>query len=220
MKKTNISLIAIATLFMASCGTGTENKNETESAPIEVSEGTVCQYQFDPSSTKITWTAFKTSAKIGVGGTFDNFKIEDTQIATSEIAVFNEAIFEIHTGSVNSGNTIRDPKLVEYFFNTMIDGSSIIGSLVKMSAPENGKGEAILSITMNGATHEENAMYTLEGTSLVLSATLDLSKWEANSAVASLNKACEILHMGEDGVSQLWNEVEVEISTVLKKDCE
>lgn len=219
MKKINISLIALATLFMVSCGDGSENAEKTEAASAETPIAITCNYGYDASSTKLTWKAFKTSAKIGVGGSFDDFTVEDTQEANSEIGVFDGAIFTINTGSVNSGNTIRDPKIIEFFFNTMMEGTSISGSLVKMSEPKEGKGAAIMSIMMNGETHEENATYTLEGNILTLSATLDLVKWNANNAVASLNKACELLHAGEDGVSQLWSEVEVEITTTLKKDC-
>ncbi len=219
MKNIHLSLLAVSALLIASCSEPAVKKEEettTKEAPTEVT----CNYNYDASSTKLSWKAFKTSAKIGVGGTFDTYMVEGTKMATKESEVFSNASFTIVTPTVNSGNTARDPKIVASFFNAMMDSDTISGKVIKMGNPTNGEGAAILSITMNGETHEENAKYTLEGTDLQLSATLDLSKWNADQAVASLNEACEILHTGEDGVSKLWNEVDVEISTTLTKDCE
>ncbi|UTW66022.1 YceI family protein [bacterium SCSIO 12643] len=222
MKTINISLIAFATLFFASCGSNETNQDQSEpaSAPVEKSTAKVCTFSYDASTTKLTWTAFKTSAKVAVGGTFDNFAVENTVDSKSESAVFENATFTIETATVNSGNETRDPKLVEFFFDQMVDPMTIEGGIDKISEAVDGKGAAIINITMNGETKQENATYTLEGTVLTLSATLDLSKWAAENAVASLNKACEVLHTGDDGVSQLWSEVEVEITTTLAKSCE
>lgn len=222
MKTIKISFIALATLFIASCGSNETPTDDTEpsSAPVEKSTTKVCTYSYDASTTKLTWTAFKTSAKVAVGGTFNTYSVDNTVASKSESAVFENATFTIETASVNSGNESRDPKLVEFFFNKMVESATIEGGIEKISEAADGKGAAIINITMNGVTHQENATYTLEGTVLTLSATLDLTKWEANDAVASLNEACEELHKGDDGVSQLWGEVDIEITTTLAKSCE
>ncbi|MGB0392212.1 MAG: YceI family protein, partial [Salibacteraceae bacterium] len=158
--------------------------------------------------------------KVAVGGTFDTYEVHNTIASNSESAVFENATFTIVTSSVNSGNEERDPKLVDYFFKSMVSTDTISGKVVKISEAVEGKGAAIISLTLNGETHEENAVYTLEGTVLTLSATLKMEKWNASNAIAALNKACELLHTGDDGVSQLWDEVDVEISTELAKTCE
>lgn len=220
MKMNKISLLAIASLFMVACGSEPKEDNTETTVPVEKSTEKVCTYSYDSSSTSLTWKAFKTTARVAVGGTFNQFEVNNTVNSNSESAVFENASFSIISSSVNSGNNIRDPKLVEFFFNTMVSTDTITGHVVKISEAVDGKGAAIMSLTMNGETHEENAVYTLEGTVLTLTATLNIGKWNASSAIASLNKACELLHTGDDGVSQLWDEVDVEITTTLLKDCE
>jgi len=54
---------------------------------------------------------------------------------------------------------------------------------------------------------------------LSLSGTIDLNSWNAQSSVDSLNVICHDLHIGADGVSKLWSEVDLEIATILSKDC-
>ncbi len=226
MKKINISLVAIAALFMTACGSGTESttvsdeKTAEEAAPVEKSMEKVCTFSYDPAATKISWKSFKTSAKVAVGGTFDTFSVDQTVASNSESAVFEKATFSVVTASVNSGNVERDPKLIKFFFNSMVSTDTISGGIVKISEAVDGKGAAIIYITMNGQKHEENATYTLEGTVLTLSATLNMAKWEASNAITALNTECKDLHTGDDGVSKLWEEVDIEITTTLAKSCE
>lgn len=226
MKKFNISLIAIAALFMTACGTGTESTEDTdvktaeEAAPVEKSMVKVCTFSYDPAATKISWKSFKTSAKVAVGGTFNTFTVDQTVESNSESAVFENATFSVVTASVNSGNTERDPKLIQFFFNTMVSSDTITGGIVKISEAVDGKGAAIIHITMNGQRHKTNATYTLEGTVLTLSATIDMAKWEGSNAITTLNTECKELHTGDDGVSKLWEVVDIEITTTLAKNCE
>jgi hypothetical protein len=35
---------------------------------------------------------------------------------------------------------------------------------------------------------------------------MNLENWDALAAVASINKACEALHTGKDGISKTWSE--------------
>ncbi|MFT5582308.1 MAG: hypothetical protein ACI9G9_001573 [Psychromonas sp.] len=37
--------------------------------------------------------------------------------------------------------------------------------------------------------------------------------------MAALNTICKDLHTGDDGVSKLWSEVDLNFSTVLQTDC-
>ena len=154
-----------------------------------------------------------------MGGSFDTYKVENTTESNSESAVFENATFEIITSSINSGNTERDPKLITYFFNTMISTDTISGGVKKISEAVDGKGAAIIYITMNGLTQNVNATYTLHGTELTLTATIDMVNWEASNAVDALNAECKDLHTGDDGISKLWSEVEIEIYTNLTKEC-
>ncbi len=46
------------------------------------------------------------------------------------------------------------------------------------------------------------------------------ANWNGDDAIASLNKVCEYLHKGEDGVSKLWSVVELNIEAILNKNCD
>ncbi len=225
MKKINISLVAIATLFMVSCGTETNTEESTdktakEAVPVEKSTEETCTFTYDPASTKITWTSFKTTAKVAVGGTFDEYSVDSTMSSNSESAVFENATFSINSSTINSGNIERDPKIVSFIFNSMLNTETITGGVDKISEAVDGKGAAVIHITMNGQTHEVNAMYTLEATVLKLSATINMATWEGSDAITALNTECKVLHTGADGISKLWEEVDIEITTTLAKSCE
>ena len=221
MKTINISLLAVAAFFLTACGseTPTDKKTAEEAVPVEKSTEVVCEYSYNESTTKLTWTSFKTSARVAVGGSFDTYSVDGTEPSNSEAAVFQNATFSIVTGSVNTGNTERDPKLVKFFFNTMIESDTITGGIKKISEAVDGKGAAIIFINMNGIVRDVNAIYTLLGTELTLSATIDVANWEATNAIDALNTECKELHTGDDGVSKLWSEVTIEIYTNLAKSC-
>jgi hypothetical protein len=46
---------------------------------------------------------------------------------------------------------------------------------------------------------------------------MNLENWDALAAV-SINKACEALHTGKDGISKTWSEVAVHADVLLNKN--
>ncbi len=221
MKKVRLSILALATLFISSCGS--ENTAESSSEDIMITDSisnVVCAYSYDLSTTKITWTSFKTTAKVAVGGGFDVFNVENTQTSNSESAVFENATFSIVTGSVNTGNTERDPKILKFFFDSMVQSDTITGGVKKISEAVDGKGAAIIFLKMNGIQRDVNATYTLLGTELTLNATIDVNNWDAAKGIEALNTECKVLHTGDDGISKLWSEVKIQIYTNLNKSCQ
>jgi hypothetical protein len=46
---------------------------------------------------------------------------------------------------------------------------------------------------------------------------MNLENWDALAAVASINKACEALHTGKDGI-KTWSEVAVHADVLLNKN--
>ena len=61
--------------------------------------------------------------------------------------------------------------------------------------------------------------YTVNDATIKLTGEIDLVDFKAEEAVASLNKICEALHTGADGISKTWSTVELAIETTLKKEC-
>ena len=214
MKKTFLSLMVISSAIFYSCTSG-EKKNEettTNSEPI-------CFYEFDKTaSTTVKWTAFKTTAKVGVGGAFDQVNVTVGEKSTKITEVLQTIKFTIPTSSTNTGNPDRDAKIVESFFGTM-EGTNLIIGQVKLAEGDNVAGKCTVYLTINNIEGEVTLNYTVTDNVVALNGEIDLLNWSGDAAIAALNKVCEDLHKGEDGVTKLWSVVELNIESTLKKEC-
>ncbi|VAW28048.1 hypothetical protein MNBD_BACTEROID06-726 [hydrothermal vent metagenome] len=213
----NLSIGLLSTAFLISCG-GETKKENSESAK-DVTE--TCTYSYIADSTLLTWTAYKFTKKVGVGGTFDHLAINNVKSAEHPLDVLVGADFSIHTSSVNSGNAERDPKLVEFFFKKLADTEMITGKIVSVN-----NGEAVVTIIMNKKSVDVIGKITVEDERVTLTTSIDMADFEGLDAVASLNKVCSAKHTdedahlpGEQGKSKLWPDVDIVVSTVLKKEC-
>ena len=210
MKRNLIIGIALSTL-MLSCTTETET-NEVEE---QVDEIQICNFTYQPETTVINWTAFKTTAKKGVSGKFDEFEVLVPNDGNEfMIQSLNSATITIPVSSVNSDNPERDKKIDSLFFGAM-NQTEIISVLVKSITEES----AIVEITMNGKSVDYEGEIIVENETVKFNATINLDDFEAQPAVESLNTACKDLHTGDDGVSKLWSEVDIAVETTLKQNC-
>lgn len=116
----------------------------------------------------------------------------------------------IHTNSVNSGDAIRDPKLRNSFFK-IFNTDEIKGELLDA---ENGKGA--LELKMNDQVNATEYSYSLNNDTLFINTHLDLTQWNGKAALDTLNKECNVLHTGTDGVSKLWSDVDVVLTLLVR----
>jgi polyisoprenoid-binding protein YceI len=126
--------------------------------------------------------------------------------------------FNIPTASTNTANKDRDAKIVKYFFGTLEATDLIIGQAIDAEG-DNKKGTCSFYLTLNNIEKQVVLNYTLTGALLKLNGEIDLVNFQGENAVAAINKACEDLHRGADGVSKTWSLVELEIETTLDKNC-
>jgi len=181
------------------------------------SKGSCALSQQGPFS--VNFIAYKTAAKKGVGGTFDDVKysaISPTGKNFREILVGSTV--EINTKSVNSKNVGRDAKLVKFFFEQM-SGDKITGKIVdykaiKVNRGEPKKGTLFTKITMNGITKKVPMNYMLKDGILKADGVIDLFDFSASKALTSINKACFDLHKGKT-----WNDVSISFSTKINAVC-
>lgn len=192
-------LLVAGVLHSCNTKTNTENKEERPIEEIPV-------YTLSPDMSMLRWTAYKTSQKLGVSGTFDSISIVCEKTTGTLEELLQNAKISIKTSSVNSNNEIRDPKIVAFFFGKFSVPEEISGSV---DSAANGK--AYISLMMNGINKRIVADYSIAGKMLNINTVLDLPGWNAESGLTALNKECEDLHKGEDGVSKLWPDVAIDI---------
>lgn len=217
MKKILLSLSVISTIVLSSCG-GETKESTTESTETVAPEET-CFYSYNETNgAKVHWTAFKTTEKKPVGGQFSQVNVSAVEKSTKITDVLNTIKFNIPTNSTNTANEERDAKIITSFFGAMNSTDLIIGH-VKNAEGDNNSGTCTFYLTLNNVEKEVVLNYTLEDATVKLTGEIDLLDFSAEDAVASLNKVCEDLHKGEDGISKTWSVVELNIETTLNKVC-
>lgn len=198
--------MSVGMIAISSCS---DTGNQTENTPSES-----CLLALVDTSVVVKWTAYKTTEKIGVSGTFDIVKVSGNSKAETAVDVLKNASFEIPVNSVNSGVSDRDGKIFDHFFSTMLNTDVLAGQVLEVGAEQWKVG-----LVMNDVRDTLVFDYNEQKGGVSLVATLDLAKWNALASADSLNTVCYDLHKGADGISRLWPDVKLEISAILKQDC-
>jgi len=164
----------------------------------------------------VSWKAYKTPLKIGVGGVFDDVKY--TPIA-KEGKNFREILvgssIDIDTRKVNSKNKARDEKLYKSFFKQM-NIQNIKAKIIDIKADPkvNGAprtGIVIVEIDMNGITRTVPMKYSFSDNVFTADGFIDILDFSAKKALMSINKACHDLHKGKT-----WSDVMIGFSTKIE----
>lgn len=168
-----------------------------------------CFYSANTKNQNLAWTAYKTPQKVGVKGAFKKFEIHSVK-AHSINELIKSASFSIDSTSVDTGDKLRDAKIVTFFFKTMV-GKNIIGKVIRI---DNTKAQ--VEITMNGKSNlvEMAINYDEAKNNVVLAGVVDVMKFAMEGNLASLTKACMEKHEGKT-----WSDVNFELSAEITKDC-
>lgn len=208
-----LAFITLSLLVFAgySCKDAKKEKEQTEATSVTHTE----QYSLVNDSTKVSFTGYKTTDKKPVGGQFTKINITKNNTGATAMEALNGTAFSIPVSSLftNDATGTRDPKLLEFFFGVMKD-TELISGVFKTGADNT----CSIDVTLNGET--ANIPLTFKATSdnaYTFNGVMDLKDWNALDAVASINKACEVLHTGADGVSKTWSEVAIQAEVLLEK---
>jgi len=176
-----------------------------------------CTYSIDPATSQVEWTAFKTTAKVGVKGQFTKFTV--TAPAAPSVSQLLQGLqFTIDTTSVSTGDTNRDGIIVAFFFQQMVGPAEIKGGIEKVSGQD--KGEAQVRVFMNSESELVPMAYQVNPKNqLTATGQLDIMNFGAGQAMSALSQACFEKHKGPDAVSKTWSEVQLKITSTLNKDC-
>ena len=211
MKKIAFTFASALLIVFASCK---DAKKGEESKSVEATSEATEMFSLVQDSTKVSFTAYKTTEKLPVGGMFKKINLTKTNSGATAMEALNGTEFSIPVSSLftNDPTGTRDPKLLEFFFGVLKD-TELISGVFKV---ENDKSS--IDITLNGETQNIPLAYEMNGDNkITFNGVMDLENWNAMDAVASINKACEILHTGKDGVSKTWSEVALKAEVLLEK---
>ena len=102
-----------------------------------------------PSNLDVSWTAYKTPLKIGVGGHFNTADFKAASVKADTLsALLSGSTVNIAVASVDSKNKGRDEKLLNDFFKQMA-GPDIKAKIVKL---EEKSGIVTIAVTMTPGT--------------------------------------------------------------------
>lgn len=167
----------------------------------------------------VTWKAFKTPAKVGVGGHFTSVDYKSTVPKAKNFRdLFVGSKMVIDVGSVDSKNPGRDAKLLKSFFNVMV-GPDIKAEVVDIKAQKVERGTPKLgvitiAVTMNGVTKDVPMNYRYFDSKLAATGAIDIFDFQGQDALTSINKACFDLHQGKT-----WSDVEIGFAMDIKAVC-
>ncbi len=206
----NLFLLSLSLIVLSACSTEKkQDESSTENTTPAVS------YEYQRAFTSLKWTAYKTTARIGVSGTFDEFEITPGKNTNTVKGLLDQLTFDIPVSTTNSENEERDGKIMTTFFGTMMNTQSITGSFKEVVGSDSA-GMIKININMNDVDHTIEGTYTVINNKVEINASLKLADWSAEPNVQALNDVCEDLHKGEDGVSKLWPDVDLTIESTLK----
>lgn len=209
----NLKLIALGMILITAIGCK-DSKKDTEEKTLETQ--TIARtYNVVNDSTKVSFTAYKTTDKVAVGGSFKEITLTNTGEGKTAFEALNGTKFSIPVSSLftNDATGTRDPKILKFFFGMLKDTELISGEFKVI-----GENTCSIDVNLNGKTTNIPLNYTSNSdTSLSFDGVMNLENWDGLAAVASLNKACAALHTGKDGVSKTWSEVAVHADVLLNK---
>jgi len=189
-------MIKIALSVLLALSVASSNETSLKSGNCEVAQ---------EGGITVSFKAYKTPAKIGVGGIFDSVVYTPAvKVAKDASALLVGSSVSIDTASVNSKDKGRDAKLVASFFQVM-STQKITAKILEAKA-----GQFIVEVTMNGVTKNVPMSFVVEDKKVVASGTIDLFDFSANKELASINQACFEKHAGKT-----WSDVTIGFTTNL-----
>jgi len=212
MKKIAFAFLGLLLITGISCK---DAKKGQDGSAVELEATSSEKFSIVQDSTKVSFTAYKTTEKLPVGGKFTKINITNSNEGDTAMEALNGTTFSIPVSSLftNDATGTRDPKILEFFFGVM-DNTELISGVFKVA----GEDKCSIDVTLNGKTANIPLAHEMTGDNRhSFSGVMNLENWDALSAVESINKACEALHTGKDGVSKTWSDVAVHADVLLQK---
>jgi hypothetical protein len=158
----------------------------------------------------VTWTAFKTLAKVGVSGDFSStlyIPAYKQNKDLSSLMVGSKII--IDSTKIDTKNPARDATISEMFFKHL-QTTIIKGKIISL---DETKSTINIELQMGGITKIIPMKYELNNNIFKANGVIDILDFGGANALASISKSCYDLHEGKT-----WNDVGIQFqTTILRK---
>jgi polyisoprenoid-binding protein YceI len=168
-----------------------------------------CIPQFKIDQSMLQWTAFKTPKKAAVNVKFDKYIITSENENTILDAV-SSAQFTVDASSVNSGNPVRDKKIVKFFFTQKNKLISIKGKVLSIK-----NNIADVEFTIHKVSRVIPMNMEIIDNNVKLNGKIDVLDFELNESLSAIHNACKVLHEGKT-----WSDVELLLTAQFKNLCD
>ncbi len=207
LQKKTSSLLCIGTLTAALTLLSTSNS-------YAFSKAKSCTLSYSPADLKVEWTAFKTTAKVAVSGTFKEVAVKGPSQGGSVEELLKNSQVEINGKSIHSGNEGRDMNIREAFLAKLAKDAAFKGTFSGITS-----SGFTLMLDFNGMQREVPMTYSTKDGVFVATGGFDLLDFKANAAYDGIHERCKELHKGADGVSKTWSEIQLKIQAPFKDSC-
>jgi len=207
-------LSLLPALIIISCQSGQSEQNNTDDtreAKFRQNASRTAerlQNLYTVDTAYIRWTAYKTTEKIPVSGTFTRVEWKNLHDAETPQALLDSVAFKIYTAGISTDNPERDKTIYDYLFGKILYGNYIEG---RVTQRDEKNSRLTVDMYFNGLKRPLTFSYTVSDTLIHAVSSFDLEKdFQAGEALYFLHTACEDKHTGPDGVSKTWPDVKVE----------
>ena len=199
--------VIIQLFFFVSCSAPVKSESINEPEEKQLTEKQ--DYVYTLGEVLIKWTAFKHTAKAQVGGAFKSAVVKGFTESNNLNTAVSGVTFEIPVNSTSTNDTVRDYKIVNSFFKTMVNTDNITGKIISLD--NNGTG--LLTINMNNVEVQKTFSWEMDQTTkeIYIKTAIDVLNWGAQSSLDALNEVCLEQHTGPDGKNILWPNVDITI---------
>ena len=177
-----------------------------------------CTYGITQDDVKVEWTAFKTTDKVAVKGSFNKMTLNGATSAKSLAALAEGLSMDIDGASIESGNPGRNVTVKQFFFEKFVPAHAMQAKVVKFTGNEKS-GSIEIALSLNGVNKTLPFAYTVKGNVLEAKATMKMFDFALQAAFDSIHATCKTLHTGKDGVAKTWDVVDLTVSGKFSKSC-
>lgn len=164
------------------------------------------KFSIEKAKHSINFTSYKTTEKLPVTGSLTTLKITSGGKGNSIKEALNQAGFSLPVADVLMDESTKTYNIINHFFLKMTSPEFLTGTIVMES-----ETAGYINLKMNNETHKVPFTCILADKKAELKANLLMSNWHVTNALKSLNDRCGLLHMGSDGISKVWDTVDINV---------